>query len=191
MYRKRFETVRRTFYNSRFSFNQVEYLYASLGVVRYGYGEPVSPGFDKFGIVQTCTFFAPSVVLGDRLEAVAVVPYYFVRIALPVDNVRGVADVDGPWFPVEAHASPVPHLEGEDVGSSADFQHHGSCARAVYRAARNQVMVVLASREPVDVAFGIERRSLLLSRVEGRNHFLGIDALLYSEIDAGASFGIK
>src|SRR6267154_3592171 len=110
--------------------------------MRDGCVEPVAAGFDELQRMQACTLLAPAFAIGNgshRVDKFALCPF---GIALPGDVGEAVIDMDGPRLAVKPHPTPVPELEGEDVGRGADLQHDDARAGTVYRAAGNEEVIV-------------------------------------------------
>src|SRR5258706_10277779 len=100
--------------------------------------KPMAAGFDELQRMQACTLLAPAFATGNgshRVDKFALCPF---GVALPGDVGEAVIDMDGPRFAVKPHPTPVPQLEGEEVGCGADFQHDAARAGTVDRAAGNQ-----------------------------------------------------
>src|SRR5580692_5719283 len=94
--------------------------------------------------------------------------------------------MDGPRLAVEPQTTPVPKLEGVDVGRGADLQHDDTRAGAVYCAAWNQDVIVSPDRPLVDIGFSEERRaSGELSGPKIGGHGVSIDTGFQAKIHRG------
>ena len=62
---KRLKIICRTLYDHLVSFDQANHMNAAVGMMVYLFGEPMTPGFDKFTFVQTGALLYPAVSLSD------------------------------------------------------------------------------------------------------------------------------
>ena len=115
------------------------------------------------------------------VDKVSVNPF---GITVPLDVGCTMFKVDGARFAVKVNTTPVPQLECENIGCSADFQHHGICTGTMHSAGRNQYMVVLFDRDSVDKFFCRERLAAVLGRLQGVDHFFRLCTGFDAQIDA-------
>src|SRR5580704_14612553 len=98
--------------------------------------------------------------------------------------------MDGPRLAVEPQTTPVPELEGVDVGRCADLQHDDARAGTVYGAARNQKVIISPNRPLVDISFSRKRRaSGELSGPKIGGHGFSVDTGFQAEIYRGIGSG--
>src|ERR1700730_1462229 len=152
--------------------------------------EPVAAGFDELQRMQACTLLAPAFAIGNGSHSVDEFAPRPFGVALPGDVGEAVIDMDGPRIAVEPQTTPVPELEGVDVGCGADLQHDDARARTVYRAAWNQEVIVSPDRPLVDIGFSRERRaSGELSGPKFGGHGFSVDTGFQAEINDGIGSG--
>src|ERR1700680_1365510 len=152
--------------------------------------EPVAAGFDELQRMQTCTLLAPAFAIGNGSHSVDKFAPRPFGVALPGDVGEAVIDMDGPRLAVEPQTTPVPELEGVDVGRGADLQHDDARAGTVYCAAWNQEVIVSPDRPLVDIGFSWERRaSGELSSPKIGNHGFSIDSVFQAEVYGGIGSG--
>src|SRR5216684_963415 len=94
--------------------------------------EPVAAGFDELQRMQARTLLAPAFAVGNGSHSVDKFAPRPFGVALPGDVGEAVIDMDGPRLAVEPHTTPVPELEGVDVGRVADLHHEYALAGTVY-----------------------------------------------------------
>src|SRR5262245_5311084 len=116
---ERIEVAFRTLNHRFIALDKVEDVDPALCVVGHGFGEPMSTGLNKLAFMQARAFFAPAVAGSERFDAVDEVLPHPVSRAIPLDVCQAVLKVNGTWFAVQAEATPVPHLEREDVRRGA------------------------------------------------------------------------
>src|SRR6267378_285003 len=140
--------------------------------------------------MQAGTLLAPAFAVGNgngSVDKFAPRPF---GVALPGDVGEAVIDVDGPRLAVEPQTTPVPELEGVDVGRGADLEHDDARAGTVYRAAWNQEVIVNSDRPLVDIGVSRERRaSGELSGPKIGSHGFSVDTGLQAEIYRGIRSG--
>ena len=129
---------------------------------------------------HNCSVFA-GINFCHCVDKVSVNPF---GITVPLDVGRTMFKVDGTRLAVKVNATPVPELECENIRRSADFQHHGICAGAMYSAGRNQHMVMLLDRNLVDKFFCRERLAAVLGCLQGADHFFRLCTGFNAQIDA-------
>ena len=115
------------------------------------------------------------------VDKVSVNPF---GITVPLDVGCTMFKVDGARFAVKVNTTPVPQLECENIGCSADFQHHGICTGTMHSAGRNQHMVMLLDGNLVDKFFCRERLAAVLGRLQGVDHFFRLCTGFNAQIDA-------
>lgn len=141
---ERLERAARTFHYRLAPGNQVQNVHRAARVVRHRSREPMAAGLDELGRVQTGPLLAPTRPSRHRIEPVNQAGTRPLGVAVVLDVVRPVPQIDRARQAVQTHSAPVPQLEGEDVGGRADLQHHDVRAGAVERARRDQKMIVFA-----------------------------------------------
>ena len=165
-----------TFDQAGLAAHQVEHVDGTARVMSNGRVKPVAAGFDELQSMEARTLLAPSFATGNgrhRVDQFALCPFC---VALPGDVGETVIDVDGTRLAVKPHPTPVPELEGEDVGRGADFQYDAACAGTMYRPAGNQEVIVSPDRPSVDIGFSGKRRtSGKLGGPKIRGHGFSVD----------------
>ena len=160
-----FKSVCRTLHDQLISLDHVQHLHPSIRIVRHDIREPMAAGLDELVLVQAGPFLPPSVSLGDHLHLVDQAMTDKLRLPLPLDHFRTVADIDRPGQSVQSQAAPVPKLKRKDTWRSANLKHHGTGSRTMDRSGGNQIMIMAFSRPFIDIFLRIERLSGLLGLV--------------------------
>ena len=140
-----------TFDDRLLAFDEIQNIHAAVRIMRHGLREPMAPGLDEFALVQAGALLAPAVAAGDRFDAVDQIVLRPFGRAVPLDIGEAMFEMDRPRLAVETEPTPIPHLEGENIGRGADFQHHEFRAAAMHRAGRNQKMIVFLGGQFVGV----------------------------------------
>ena len=106
--------------------------------------------------MKTGDFLPVIPTLLNRPDSVHKIIHYPSCGPVPLNVFHPMINVDGPRKAVQAYPAPVPELEGEDIRSCADFQHHGILSGAVNGSSRDEYVVMLFHRNPVHVLFSIK-----------------------------------
>ena len=109
--------------------NQVQHMHTDVAMYRQGRRCCKAECVQKLPFMQTGahnrSVFA-SINFCHCVDKVSVNPF---GITVPLDVGCTMFKVDGARFAVKVNTTPVPQLECENIGCSADFQHHGICNR--------------------------------------------------------------
>ena len=147
---------------------------------RHGEGSP--PRFDELQRVQAGVDLFPARTFGDSRELIGQLLPDKGGIPVPLDDLASALDIDRTRFSVQAQAAPVPELEGEDIGRRADLKDHAAGAGAMDGARRNQVMVVLAGRNLIDILLRVEDNLTALGGTKVFDHRLAVYAFLQAQV---------
>ena len=180
-----------TFYYKLIALHYIKHVYSTIGVMGDRLGEPVTAGLYKLILMQSGALLTPSVALCHRHHLMHQTRLGIVGIALPLYHVAAMLDIDGTRTTIKTQTSPVPQLESEDAGRSADLKHHRTGPRAVDSTCRNEEVVVLGGWPLVDKAQGIEVAARLLGSLQCRHHLLRVHSRFEAEEYGGSLFGIK
>ena len=160
-----FKSVCRTLHDQLISLDYIQHLHPSIRIVRHDIREPMTAGLDELVLMQAGPLLPPTVSLGDHLHLVDQVMTDKLRLPLPLDHFRAVADINRSRQSVQSQAAPVPKLKGKDTWGSANLQHHGTGSRTMDRSGGDQIMIMAFGRPFVDIFLRIERLSGLLGVV--------------------------
>lgn len=164
--------------------NQVQHMHTAVAMYRQGRRCCKAECVQKLPFMQTGAHNR-SVFAGINfchcVDKVSVNPF---GITVPLDVGCTMFKVDGARFAVKVNTTPVPQLECENIGCSADFQHHGICTGTMHSAGRNQHMVMLLDGNLVDKFFCRERLAAVLGRLQGVDHFFRLCTGFNAQIDA-------
>lgn len=95
--------------NHRLSaFDQIQNVNTAVCMVCHRRRKPVAAGFDKLTFVHPGSFFPPSVSFSNGLNAVDQVVVNPLRIALPVNDLLPMIQMDGTRQSVQTKTPPVP-----------------------------------------------------------------------------------
>lgn len=109
----------------------IQYLHPSIRIVRHDIREPMTAGLDELVLMQAGPLLPPTVSLGDHLHLVDQVMTDKLRLPLPLDHFRAVADINRSRQSVQSQAAPVPKLKRKDTWRSANLKHHGTGSRTM------------------------------------------------------------
>ena len=122
--------------------NQVQHMHTAVAMYRQGRRCCKAECVQKLPFMQTGAHNR-SVFAGINFcHCVDKVSVNLFGITVPLDVGCTMFKVDGARFAVKVNTTPVPQLECENIGCSADFQHHGICTGTMHSAGRNQHMVM-------------------------------------------------
>ena len=183
MHLERLELAFGTLDEGCLAINEVEDVHTTICVVFYRTREGVPTRLDELVGMQASPLFLDVFLFMKHLEMVRDFCFHEGRCTFPLDDVLASLYIDGTRFAVESESSPVPQLEGEDAGRRADFEHHAVCARAMNRACRDEVVVVLLRRQLVDVFLCVEKDFAPLCSSQVLNHLHLVHALLQAQKD--------
>ena len=106
-----FERAGRALYDGLAALDEVEHVHAAVRVVQNGLCEPVPPRLEELALVQAGALLDPAVAAGDLLDLADELAQNEVRVAVELDVLSAVLQVDGPGLAVQPHAVPVPELK--------------------------------------------------------------------------------
>ena len=91
-----FKSVCRTLHDQLISLDYIQHLHPSIRIVRHDIREPMTAGLDELVLMQAGPLLPPTVSLGDHLHLVDQVMTDKLRLPLPLDHFRAVADINRP-----------------------------------------------------------------------------------------------
>jgi len=123
----------------------------AAGVVLNRCREPMTTCFDELARMQAGALFAPTEPLPYWLDRVDQPTFHPFRWAIPLEVGETVIEMNRSRFSIEPEPAPIPHFEGEDVGSRRDFEDHAVLAGTMAGAGGYQKVVVFLCGPAVHV----------------------------------------
>ena len=117
MHYKGLESIYRTFYNSLFTFHQIQHVHTVIGMMRNRLGEPVTMRLDKLIRVQSRAFFSLAITLRHLRKAISQMLIHIFRITFPVYHILSPFYINRTRLSIQSQTLPIPKFKSEQVRS--------------------------------------------------------------------------
>ena len=134
--------------------------------------------------MQACLLLKNAIRLindGNLIDQVILHPF---GCSVPPDIIQSILNMDRAGKTIQTDAIPVPELERKVIRRGTDFQYHRICGRTMYRAGRNQKMIMPLCRKVIDIPICRERDFSSRCSFQIFSHLFPINSLFQSEIYA-------